>query len=94
MKKSGIIILITVSTIILLSIVQTVLSNRLSTSGVSMSKINKEIRAYKTENTEIREKLFLRASLNNIAAQAMELGFIESKSQLVVSTSLSLAARQ
>lgn len=94
MKKSGIIILFIASAIILLAIVQTVLSNMLSTSGVLMSKIEREIQAYKTENAGIREKLFLQASLNNIAAKAKGLGFVEGKSQLVLTTSVSLAVRQ
>ena len=93
MKKSGIILFITV-TIILLSIAQTILSNMLSTSGVPMSKINKELQAYKTENTQIREKLFLRSSLINIASKAAELGFVESKSEFVLKTSMPLAVRQ
>ncbi len=93
MKKSVIILFITV-TIILLSIAQTILSNMLSTSGVPMSKINKELQAYKTENTQIREKLFLRSSLINIASKAAELGFVESKSEFVLKTSMPLAVRQ
>ena len=93
MKKSGIILFITV-TINLLSIAQTILSNMLSTSGVPMSKINKELQAYKTENTQIREKLFLRSSLINIASKAAELGFVESKSEFVLKTSMPLAVRQ
>lgn len=101
MKKSGIIILFIASTIILLSIVQTILSNTLSTSGVLIDEINRETQVYKTENAIIKEKLFSQSSLTNIASKAMELGFAESKSQLVVNksdlvvtTSLSLAARQ
>ena len=93
MKKSVIILFIT-ATIILLSIAQTILSNMLSTSGVPMSKINKELQAYKTENTQIREKLFLRSSLINIASKAAELGFVESKSEFVLKTSMPLAVRQ
>lgn len=93
MKKSAFIILL-VFTILILTIVKTVLSNMLSTSGVSVSKISREVQAYKTENAQIREKLFLRASLTNIAFKAEGLGFTENKSQLVLTKSLPLAARQ
>lgn len=93
MKRS--VFFITIITIIVfLSIVQTVLSNILSTSGVLMSKINREIQTYKTENAKIREKLFLQASLTNIASKAAELGFVESKSEFVLKTSMPLAVRQ
>jgi hypothetical protein len=100
MKKSGIIIVFIVSFIILLSIVQAILSNTLSTSGVLMSKINKELQAYKTENAEIREKLFSQASLTNVASRASELGFAKAGSQFVLTvsdailTTSSLAIRQ
>jgi len=93
MKKSGIIIVFITSAIILLLIVQTILSNMLSTSGVLVNKIDKEIKAYKTKNAEIREKLFLQASLNNIASKAAELGFTEGKF-VALKKSLPLAARQ
>lgn len=93
MKKSSVIILTIVSTAILLSIVQAILSNMLSTSGVLMSKVNREIQEYRRENAIIREKLFATGSLNNIAAKAEKLGFAEDKSQLVLTTS-SLAVRQ
>lgn len=101
MKKSVVTILFIASAIILLSIVQTILSNTLSTSGVLIDEINKEVQAYKTENAQIREKLFSEASLTNIASKAEGLGFREDKSHLVLTTSeavlttsVSLAVRQ
>ena len=93
MKKSGITIVLITSVIILLLIVQTILSNRLSTSGALVSKVDKEIKAYKTENAVIREKLFLQSSLNNIASKAAELGFTGGKF-VALTKSLPLAARQ
>lgn len=93
MKKT-IVVLFIVTVIILLSIAQAVSSNMLSTSGLSMSKINKKLQAYRTENAEIREKILKQTSLNNIASKASELGFEASKSQFVVEKSLPLAIRQ
>ena len=52
--------------IILLSITQAVVSNRLSTSGIFLGKIEDEIRYYKTENASLAEEYFLVSSLNNI----------------------------
>lgn len=79
MKKYPVIILVIAGAIILLSIIQAVLSNTLSTSGVLMSKIRKETQAYETENGLIREKLFLQESLNTIAEKASKLGFAKGR---------------
>lgn len=95
MKKPVLIIIsCAVFIIILLSIAQTVLSNALSTSGVLMGKITDQTLGYKTENALLREKFFLLSSLNNLASRASELGFVEGKSQFVVTKSLPLAVRQ
>ena len=65
-----------------------------------MSKINKELQAYRTENAEIREKLFSQASFTNVASRASELGFAKARSQFVLTvsdailTTSSLAIRQ
>ena len=83
-----------IAIIIALSIVQTVLSNIFSTSGVAMSRLYKEIQAYKIENAKISEKLFAESSLSNIESKAKKLGFSDGKSQFVLSTSLSLASKQ
>ena len=73
--------------IILLSIVQSVVSNRLSTSGIILGKIEEKIRFYKTENSSLAEEFFLVSSLNNIESRAATLGFVKEKSPLVLTTS-------
>lgn len=93
MKKSGYIVLFMVSVVILLSVVQAILSNVLSTSGVMLSKINSEIQVYKTENAVFKEKLYIAQSLTDIADRASKLGFKEQKSQLVLTTSTSVLTR-
>lgn len=80
--------------VIILSIVKTVLSERLSTSGVSLAKIEEEINNYKMQNTVLKEKLLTVSSLNNIASKALLLGFIEKKSEFVLSKPLPLAVKQ
>ena len=70
--------------IVLLSIIQAVVSNRLSTSGIVLGKIEEEIRYYKTENASLAEGFFLATSLNNIASRASVLGFVKEKSPLVL----------
>ncbi|OGH29383.1 MAG: hypothetical protein A3B41_01115 [Candidatus Levybacteria bacterium RIFCSPLOWO2_01_FULL_37_26] len=80
--------------IILLSIVQAIVSNRLSTSGIVLGKIEEETRYYKTENAALAEGIFLETSLNNIASRAAVLGFVKEKSPLVLTTSDVVAVRQ
>ena len=94
MNKLKFTIIFIIISILILSVVQTVISNTLSTSGVLLGKIDKEINYYKTENLKLSEKLFLASSLSTIASQASSLGFVEGKSQYVITTSKTLAIRQ
>jgi len=80
--------------IVILSIIQAVVSNRLSTSGITLGKIEDEIRYYKTENTSLAEEYFLVTSLNNISSRAAVLGFVKEKSPLVLTTSDVVAVKQ
>lgn len=93
MKKTIVVLFIAV-VILLLSIAQAISSNMLSTSGILMSKVNKDLKVYKTENAKIREKILRQTSLNNIASRASELGFTESKSKFVIEKSSPLAIKQ
>lgn len=93
MRKSMIIIFLVVL-VMTLSVVRTVLFNKLSTAGIAMSEIEEDIHLYKLENAMLSEKLFLESSLNSIASKAAALGYVEEKSQLVLSKSLPLAVRQ
>jgi hypothetical protein len=77
-----------------LSIIQAVVSNRLSTSGIILGKIEDEIHSYKTENLSLSQEYFLVSSLSNISSRATVLGFVKEKSPLVLSTSDVVAVRQ
>lgn len=86
--------------VLVLLLVQVVLSNTLSTSGVELGEINFEISSLKTQNAIIKEKYLKEASLVNLAERAEKLGFASTKSQFVLSgsgsvltSSLSLAVR-
>lgn len=94
MKKSGFVIIFLIGAIVILSIVKVVLYNRISTSGVFLSKIEKEISYYKTENAILSEKLLISSSLKNVAGKAKELGFIKNDSLRVLKTSNSVALKQ
>lgn len=94
MNKARLTIIVIFAVIILLSVVQTVISNSLSTSGVSLSKIDSEISSFQTENIVLSEKLFTETSLTTIDAKATQMGFIEGASPYVVTSTLPLAIRQ
>jgi len=93
MKRHSFVITFALFIIVFLSIVQVVVSNRLSTDGIGLGKIEDEIRFYKAQNSLLSEELFLASSLNNIASKATNLGFIENKSQFVLKTSLPFALK-
>lgn len=94
MKKPALITIVLLLTVVMLSIVQTIMSNSLSTSGILLSKIQEESHFYKSENITLSEKLLAESSLTNLASKASELGFVENKSQFVLNSSLPLAIRQ
>ena len=94
MNKSRLTIIFIFTSIVILSVVQTVISNTLSTSGVLLSKIDTDIASLQTENTLLSEKLFTASSLTAIDAKASQLGFVEDKSTYVVTSTLPMAMRQ
>lgn len=94
MKKPILFVLFIIGTVFILSIVQVVVSNSLSTKGVSLGKLEDEKGAYKKENTLLKEKLLLASSYTNIASSAGTLGFVRSKAQVYLTSPLPLAFRQ
>ena len=72
--------------IISLSIVQVVVSNRISTTGVTLSKLSEEIGVYSKQNAILREEILSSSSLMYIASEAARLGFVQSESELVLSS--------
>ena len=93
MKRHKLVITVVIFIIVFLSTVQVAVSNRLSTDGIMLGKIEDEIRFYKAQNSFLSEELFLASSLNNIASKAAAFGFIENKSQFVLKTSLPFALK-
>lgn len=73
---------------------KTVVSAKISTYGIDLENIEAEKEAYKTENMILKEKLLTLTSLNHVASEAAQLGFVESKSSLVFSKSLPLTAKR
>ncbi len=93
MKKPGVIIGALVIVIVLLAVTRTFVSNSISTSGIAMGKMEEELVYYKTQNLLLSEKFLKKASLTNVASEAAQLGFVQGKTNLVLSGKLPLAKR-
>ncbi|MCL5113680.1 MAG: hypothetical protein M1372_00720 [Patescibacteria group bacterium] len=94
MKRPALLITVSIFIILILSIAKTVVSNRLSTTGIVLEKTESELNSYKTQNLVLREKLLAMSSLTNIASKAALLGFVENKSQVILTKPLPLAIKQ
>ena len=93
MKKSAIIVSLILCVVVVLSLIQVVVANRLSTTGIEVSKMQQTIRDYKHKNAILKEKILKEAAFTEIASKAATLGFVESKNNLYLSTPLPLAKR-
>ena len=78
----------------MLSVVQGAVSNKMSTKGVLVGKIEEQINKYKTENAILSEKLLVYSSFTNVQKKAFMLGFAKDKRQIVISSSVPLAVKQ
>ncbi len=93
MKKPVIFIVINIAIIVGLSIVQVVVANGISTSGIELSKVQQQIGELKRSNAMLHEQILTASSLTSIASIASSMGFEEEKSPLVISSPLPLARR-
>lgn len=93
MKKPIYLIGALIVIIIALFVVKTVVSNRISTSGLELGDAQEKIADYKTQNTILRQKIFSESSLIYLSQKATKEGFIEDSSTLAVTKGLSLARK-
>lgn len=84
MKKSTAVLTFLITATLVLLVARAFVANKISTSGILLSKINDEIKVYKTQNSNLREDLFLKSSLTNISTQASKLGFVKQKENLIL----------
>lgn len=94
MKKPVLIIGFLIIVIFALSVAKTFVSNRISTSGSALGVIGDKINAYKLENSLLSEKLYLLSSLTNVLTQANGLGFVQEKSNFVITYPIPIAIKQ
>lgn len=94
MKRPVLFISFIFSIVVGLTVIQVGIMNQMTTTGIELVKIEKELTMYRKENTILEEQLLASESLTNISGKAKRLGFVDSKSQVYFSTPLPLALNQ
>lgn len=93
MKKTALLTIGLVGIIIVLAVVQVTVTNKISTHGIYLSKLEQELDSLKKENTLLKEEILEKSSLTNISEKAETLGFVASRTEMHLSTPLPLARR-
>lgn len=94
MKKPILLIGILFLTIVVLFGARAAVSNRLSTSGVTLGKTQDEMNKYRTQNIQLKEKIYSLSSLSHVSSEAAKLGFVESKTNFALTRSHPIALKQ
>lgn len=85
MKKPILILILLFVAIGGLVVTRSVVSTRITTSGLELSQIRQDTHDLRTENAILREKIFSLSSLTHVSERAEKVGFVESKSVYAVS---------
>ncbi|KKQ34424.1 MAG: hypothetical protein US51_C0040G0005 [Microgenomates group bacterium GW2011_GWA2_37_6] len=94
MKKPILLLGILFLTIVILFGVRAAVSNRLSTSGVALGRLQDEFAKYRTQNIQLKEKIYSLSSLSHVSSEAAKLGFVESKANFALTRSYPIALKQ
>lgn len=86
MKRSNLILTGLVLISLGLAVVRIVVSNTMTTSGLALDQINKDLNSYKIQNEVLEEKYLVLSSLTFIASEAARLGFTDTKTNLVLTS--------
>lgn len=79
--------------IVVLTVLQVGVSNRLSTTGFTLAKIQQDIIDLHLKNTRLSEQVLSESSFTRIASQAATLGYVEAKNPFFISPQLPLARK-
>ena len=91
MKRTKILLGILITIVLILVVTQVAASNRISTAGIELSTLQSDLKDIKRENSLLREKILTLSSLTLIASRAGEMGFVEGKQAIFISSPLPLA---
>ena len=92
-KQTKLLITVITCIIVVLSLVQVILSNSLSTTGIALARLERDVQNYQRQNVLLREKILTESSLTKIVSKAAVLGFSKGKSQIVINGSVPIAAK-
>ena len=84
MKRTGLLLTLLGSIILMLVVVQMSVSNMLSTGGIKLSDIQDEIQNLQRQNAILKEKILSISSLTTISDEAQKQGFIPNNSSAMV----------
>lgn len=70
--------------VILLEGIQVYLSNRIAGSSIEVARLRQQIETLDEKNTSLKTELLSYASFSRVASRAAELGFQESKRNVIV----------
>ncbi|HVF69740.1 MAG TPA: hypothetical protein VNA13_04225 [Xanthomonadales bacterium] len=93
MKRPKRLIIFIFLIIFALAVVRVSIENSISTTGIELMAYQERIEGYKKSNAQLEERYLEKSSLTKISSVAREKGFVESKTQLYLSTPLPLALK-
>lgn len=94
MNKSRLLIIAILGAIVLLSIGKIATANMLATGGIDLDSMYTKIATLKKENMVMREKVYMKSSLTEVASEAATMGFVQEKTEAYVPASAPIALRQ
>jgi len=93
-RKPVVLISLIALTIISLAVVRVAILNSISTTGIELVDLQKDLTVYKKQNVLLKEEYLAVSSLTSIDKKAKTMGFVDAKSHIYLNTPLPLALRQ
>lgn len=70
--------------IVLLQCVQVYLSNRIAGTSIEVARLRQDIEALDEKNTSLKTQLLAHSSFTSVASRAAEIGFTETKNNVIL----------
>lgn len=71
-------------TVVLLEGVQVYLSNRIAGTSIEVAQLRSQIEVLDEKNTSLKTQLLSYSSFNNVASRAAQMGFLESRNNVIM----------
>jgi hypothetical protein len=93
MTKTKLFFSLLLGIIAITAVIQVTASNYVSTDGIDLAQIQNKEDALKKENILLREKIYARASLTEVASEAATLGFVPQDETVFLDTARPIAIK-